>query len=99
MTLPSITEICLIAQIEKVVQTDPQDFAHDTMMELKDEQPALVAAIMSLLLPIMKSERLDPPTVELILQTTFCILGVAMKATNAQIEANEMEAAWGEQCE
>ena len=96
MTLPVITQTCLAAVVEKSVQTRPHLFAEEAMMQLKDEQPDLTAAIMSLLVPIVESEALDPPTIELILQTCFCVLGVTMRATNAQVEADEMNKAWGE---
>ena len=96
MTLPVITRTCLAAVVEKSVQTQPHLFAEEAMMQLKDEQPDLTAAIMALLVPIVESDALDQPTVELILQTCFCILGVTMRATKAQVEADEMNKAWGE---
>ena len=96
MTLPVITRTCLAAVVEKSVQTQPHLFAEEAMMQLKDEQPDLTAAIMGLLMPIVESDSLDKPTVELILQTCFCVLGVTMRATNAQVEADEMNKAWGE---
>ena len=95
MTLPVITHTCLEAVVEKSIQAPPHLFAHDSMMQLKDEQPALVSALMALLLPIVESKSLDSNTVELILQTCFCVLGVTMRATKAQIEADEMNEAWG----
>ena len=96
MTLPVITRTCLAAVVEKSIQTQPHLFAEEAMMQLKDEQPDLTAAIMALLLPIVESDQIDPPTIELILQTCFCVLGVTMRATNAQVEADEMNTAWGE---
>ena len=96
MTLPVITRTCLAAVVEKSVQTRPHLFAEEAMMQLKDEQPELTGAIMGLLVPIVDSESLDSPTIELILQTCFCVLGVTMRATNAQVEAEEMNKTWGE---
>ena len=96
MTLPVITRTCLAAVVEKSVQTEAHLFAEEAMMQLKDEQPALTAAIMGLLMPVVESEQIDQPTIELILRTCFCVLGVAMRATNAQVEAEEMNEAWGE---
>ena len=96
MTLPVITRTCLAAVVEKSVQTEAHLFAEEAMMQLKDEQPALTAAIMGLLMPIVESKQIDQPTIELILQTCLCVLGVTMRATNAQVEAEEMNEAWGE---
>ena len=96
MTLPVITRTCLAAVVEKSVQTRPHVFAEEAMTQLKDEQPDLTAAIMGLLMPIVESKQIDQPTIELILQTCFCVLGVTMRATNAQVEAEEMNEAWGE---
>ena len=96
MTLPVITRTCLAAVVEKSVQTRPHLFAEEAMMQLKDEQPELTGAIMGLLVPIVDSESLDSPTIELILQTCFCVLGVTMRATNTQVEAEEMNKTWGE---
>jgi len=100
MTIPRITEECLHAVVEKAVQTHPEIFAATTMLEMKVEQPALYAALTSLLKPFLDplSEPVEeiPLAVcqEMILMASFCLAGVAFKAIKAQIEANEMNEAW-----
>ena len=100
MTIPRITEECVMATVDKAIQTHPEIFAATTMLEMKKDQPALCAALTSLLKPF-----LDPSTPaadempvelaqEMILMASFCLVGVAVKSIKAQIEANEMNEAW-----
>ena len=100
MTLPTITENCLIAQLSKATQKPQDEFAADVMAELLEEQPSTMAAIVALLEPFLKPQP-DIEAVELavaqevILQASFTVLGVVLKTLNAQIEANEMNEHWG----
>ncbi len=101
MTLPTITEDCLVAQLAKATQKPQDEFAAEVMTELLEEQPVAMAAIVALLEPFLKPQE-DIETVsleqaqEVILQASFSVLGVFVKSLNAQAEANEMNDAWGE---
>jgi len=92
MTFPKISDNCVLATIAKCSQTHPQDFAAETMKALVEEQPALMSAITELLLV---STGGDLETLETQLTSTFCILGLSLKAMSAQMEANELNEAWG----
>ncbi|MAS86510.1 MAG: hypothetical protein CMH30_00825 [Micavibrio sp.] len=93
MTFPKVSEACVLATVSKCTQVHPQEFATQTMTALMSEQPALMAAITELLLA---SGGGDIEEMESQLMSTFCILGVSLKAMAAQIEADELNEAWGE---
>lgn len=92
MTLPLITKDCIAATISKAIQDDPCSFAAETMLQLLDEQPNLVAGTTSLLVPFMQAGGSE--TQETILMAVWCILGVSIKAIKAQVEAEEMNENW-----
>ena len=93
MTFPKVSDTCVLATLSKLTQTHPQEFATETMTALVEEQPALMAAITELLLV---SAGRDIEEMESQLTATFCILGLFSKAVAAQIEADELNEAWGE---
>ena len=93
MTFPKVSDVCVMATLSKLTQTHPQEFATKTMTALIEEQPALMAAITELLL-VSAGE--DIEAMEGQLTATFCILGLFSKAVTAQIEADELNEAWGE---
>ena len=101
MTLPTITESCLLAQLSKATQKPQDEFAAEVMTELLEEQPVAMSAIVALLEPFLKpQEEIETVSLEqaqeVILQATFTVLGVVFKTLNAQAEADEMNEAWGE---
>ena len=93
MTFPKVSDECVLATISKCTQVHPQEFATQTMTTFMSEQPALMAAITELL---MASSGYNQAELEGQLTATFCILGISLKAMAAQIEANELNEAWGE---
>jgi hypothetical protein len=109
MTIPKISLDCLVATMEKVTQTQPDTFAIETMTQLASDQPDLMSAVQHLVSMFMGEETLDgeidgdlPEEVpaefarEMICMSTFCVLGVAMKAIGATLEAAELSEQWGE---
>ena len=100
MTIPRITEECVMATVDKAVQTHPEIFAATTMLEMKKDQPALCAALTGLLKPFLdptKAEVGDVPIEvcqEMLLMAAFCLVGVTFKSIKAQIEAEEMNEVW-----
>ena len=93
MTFPKVSDACVLATVSKCTQVHPQDFASQTMAALMSEQPALMTAITELLL-VSAGEDMEAMESQLI--STFCILGLFSKAVTAQIEADELNEAWGE---
>ena len=55
MTLPTITEECVLAQLSKATQKPMDEFAADVMMELTSEQPVTMACIVALLEPVYET--------------------------------------------
>ena len=99
MTLPIITEACLLAQLSKFVEKPQNEFATEVITELLKEQPHAMEVAVSLLEPFLKPQ----PEItavpleqaqEIVMQASFTVLGVFLKAMNAQIEANEMDESW-----
>ena len=93
MTFPKVSDVCVMATLSKLTQTHPKEFAVEMMSDLVENQPALMAAITELLL-VSAGE--DIEAMEGQLTATFCILGLFSKAVTAQIEADELNEAWGE---
>ncbi len=103
MKLPKITKECFIAHMHKAMQQDPQIYAIETMLKLKDEQPAITTGVASMLGPFIDatSGEEDEQTVslsaakEVLLMACFCVVGVTLQAIDAQIESEEMNEIWG----
>ena len=103
MTLPTVTQECLMAILEKATQKEPQKFAAETMVEMLRDQPALMEAIGTVSSPFIEAlsenevegHELDESLrAELMIMSQFCIIGIVLKAINAQVEANEMNEVW-----
>jgi hypothetical protein len=104
MTIPKISTACLSATLEKATQIKPDSFAIQTMNELACDQPDLMASVQHLVQMFMGEEESDDydsdSTVpvefakEMICMSTFCVLGVVMKAVGATLEAAELEDQW-----
>jgi len=95
MTLPKVTKDCITATVEKATQQDPDVFAAEAMLGLMEDQPVLMSGVMALLQPYMEPipDVEDVPlgfAQEMMLRNCFCVLGVALKALNAQVFAEEM---------
>tara|TARA_Y100001951_G_C11093035_1_gene157774 strand:- start:91 stop:405 length:315 start_codon:yes stop_codon:yes gene_type:complete len=103
MTLPKVTELCLAAILEKATQQAPDKFAQDVMVELLHGQPALMEAVTTIMQPFLSTlagnevdghELDESMRQEIMIMGQFCILGITLKALNAQIEAEEMNEVW-----
>ena len=100
MTFPKISDECLLATLSKATQKPQKEFAAEFMMDMLDEQPATMQAIVAMLEPFLKPQP-DIETVELavaqevILQASMSILGIVLKSIAAQKEADEMNEHWG----
>ena len=102
MKLPKVTKECFLAHMHKAMQQDPQDFACETMLKLKDKQPAITSGVASMLGPFIDAtgeEEEQPVSLaqakEVLLMACFCVVGVTLQAINAQIESEEMNEVWG----
>ena len=96
MTLPTITESCLLAQLSKFTQKSQTEFATEVITELLEKQPHAMEVAISLLEPCLKpqpeiTEVSLVQAQEIVMQASFTVLGVFLKAMNAQNEANEMD--------
>jgi hypothetical protein len=100
MTLPTITESCLLAQLSKFTQKSQSEFATEVITELLEKQPHAMEVAIGLLEPFLKPQpeitevSLDQAQ-EILMQASFCVLGVFLKSLEAQAEANEMDEHWG----
>tara|TARA_Y100001951_G_scaffold79054_1_gene66758 strand:+ start:149 stop:484 length:336 start_codon:yes stop_codon:yes gene_type:complete len=111
MTFPKVKHSAVLATLDKATQTPPDAYAAAALLELTESQPDLTQAITILLLRMFGngttpegkiepiSEESEPVPVEvaqeMAIMATFCILGISLKAINAQVESDEMEKAWG----
>jgi hypothetical protein len=103
MTLPKISIDVVDATTAKVLQnhTKPELFAMETMMDLMAEQPALFSVLNSFMQQALAGgDEVDEVPAsfaqEMMLQSCFVGVGLALKAMNAQVEADELNEAWGE---
>ena len=107
MTIPKISLSCLVATMQKATQNEPDRFAMETMTELGEDQPDLMSAVQHLVSMFMgeddESEEDESDAMvtadfakEMICMSTFCVLGVAMKAIGATLEAADLEDQWCE---
>ena len=108
MTIPKISLGCLVATMQKATQNEPDRFAMETMTELGEDQPDLMSAVQHLVAVFMGEDGSDESeedesdamvtadfAKEMICMSTFCVLGVAMKAIGATLEAADLENQWG----
>ena len=104
MTLPTITYECMTVLLQKATQQAPEVFAQEVMVELLEDQPVLMEALMSVLQPFLEvcaeseyeGQEVQPEMrKELMIMGQFCVAGIIMKSLNAQVEADEMNEAWG----
>ena len=101
MTLPRISIETISATAAVATRQNMDEFAVSSMMDLLQEQPELTDLINIFLGNMVKGgdEVEDIPAVvaqELILKSSFITYGLVMAAVKAQIEADELNEAWGE---
>ena len=100
MTLPTITESCLLAQLSKFTQKPQNEFAAEVIVELLEKQPYAMEVAVGLLEPFLKpqpeiTEVSLEQAQEIVMQASFTVLGVFLKSLEAQAEADEMDEHWG----
>ena len=100
MTLPTISLETISATAAQAVRKPMDEFAVDTIMELMEEQPALTELINTFLGNMIAggNEVEDIPAQvaqEMILKSSFITYGLVMAAVKAQVEADELNQAWG----
>ena len=101
MTLPKISLETIESTTAQATRMDMGEFAVSSMMDLMQEQPELTDLINTFLGNMIQGgdEVEDVPAVvaqEMILKSSFITYGLVMAAVKAQIEADELNEAWGE---
>ena len=106
MTFPKISIETIDATAAIATRQDMDEFAMTTMLELSGSQPELTGLINIFLGNMVaageeaKADGIDTIPInfaqEQILKASFITYGLAMAAVKAQIEADELNEAWGE---
>ena len=101
MTLPRISVEVLDATAAKVMQNHnkPEEFAVETMRGLMRDQPELFAVLSGFMDSAIKGgddvEMVSAAIAkEMMLRACYVGVGLALNAINAQLETDEMDAAW-----
>ena len=100
MTLPQISLETIEATAAQATRQDMDEFAVSSMMDLLTEQPQLTEMVNIFLSNMIAGgdELEDVPAElaqEMILKSSFITYGLVMAAVKAQIEADELNQAWG----
>ena len=101
MTLPKISLETIAATAAQATRVPMGEFAVSSIMDLMQEQPELTELINTFLGNMIQGgdEVEDVPAElaqEMILKSSFITYGLVMSAVKAQIEADELNEAWGE---
>ena len=106
MTLPKISLETIDATAAIAVRQDMDTYATMTMLDLLQEQPELTGLINTFLGTIIeggekaKADGCEMVPIEFaqneILKAAFITYGLTMAAMKAQVEADELNEAWGE---
>lgn len=106
MTFPTISIETIESTAAQAVRKNPDQFAVSSMLDLMQEQPELTQLINTFVGNMIaggedaKADGVDMIPVEFaqneILKAAFITYGLTMAAVKAQIEANELNEAWGE---
>ena len=101
MTLPKISLETISATAAQATRMPMGEFAVSSMMDLLQEQPELTELINTFLGNMIQGgdDMEDVPAEfaqEMILKSSFITYGLVMHAVKAQIEADELNEAWGE---
>lgn len=101
MTLPKISLETISATAAQATRVPMGEYAVSSIMDLMQEQPELTELINTFLGNMIQGgdEVEDVPAElaqEMILKSSFITYGLVMSAVKAQIEADELNEAWGE---
>ena len=100
MTLPRISLETISATAAIATRKNPDEFAVSSMMDLLQEQPELTELINAFISNMVKGgdEVEEVPAEvaqEMIIKSAFITYGLVVAAIKAQIEADELNEAWG----
>ena len=100
MTLPKISAEVMLATSEQATRQRKEVFAVESMMDALQDQPELAATITTLIqnlthgldeIEVVPSEVAEAVVIE----TAMLVMGLTIKAFTAQVEADELNEAWG----
>ena len=100
MPLPKISLEVMLATSEQATRQRKEVFAVESMMDALQEQPELAATITTLVQNLTNGldeiEAVPSEVVEaVIIETAMLVMGLTIKAFTAQVEADELNEAWG----
>ena len=105
MTLPKISIETIAATAAQATRQDVDEFAVSSMLELVQEQPDLTNLISELVAQMIagaekiKAEGVEEVPVDFardaIVTSAFVTYGLVIAAVKAQVEADELNEAWG----
>ncbi len=100
MTLPKISLETIEATAAQATRKPMDEFAVSSIMDLMQEQPELTDLINTFLGNLIQGgeDMEDVPASfaqEMILKSSFITYGLVMAAVKAQLEADELNQAWG----
>ena len=100
MTLPKISPEVMLATAEQATRQRKEVFAVESMMDGLQEQPELTATITTLIQILTNGldevEVVPSEVVEaVVIETAMLVMGLTIKAFTAQVEADELNEAWG----
>ena len=100
MTLPKISPEVMLATAEQATRQRKEVFAVESMMAGLQEQPELTATITTLIQNLTNGldevEVVPSEVVEaVVIETAMLVMGLTIKAFTAQVEADELNEAWG----
>ena len=100
MTLPKISPEVMLATAEQATRQRKEVFAVESLMDGLQEQPELTATITTLIQNLTNGldevEVVPSEVVEaVVIETAMLVMGLTIKAFTAQVEADELNEAWG----
>ena len=100
MPLPKISPEVMLATAEQATRQRKEVFAVESMMDGLQEQPELTATITTLIQNLTNGldevEVVPSEVVEaVVIETAMLVMGLTIKAFTAQVEADELNEAWG----
>ena len=100
MPLPKISLEVMLATSEQATRQRKEVFAIESMMDALQDQPELAVTINTLVQNLTNGldevEVVPSEVVEaVVIETAMLVMGLTIKAFTAQVEADELNEAWG----
>jgi len=100
MPLPKISLEVMLATSEQATRQRKEVFAIESMMDALQDQPELAVTINTLVQNLTNGldeiEAVPSEVVEaVVIETAMLVMGLTIKAFTAQVEADELNEAWG----